>query len=147
MIGQTISHYRVVAKLGEGGMGAVYRAEDLILHREVALKFLPQGSAIDRNARARLLKEAQAASRLNHPNIATIYELNLDENSPFISMELVTGEMLRDHLRRSSPARQRDEVPQRLSHAFRAKHSLTHLAALVERSTGWPPGDRAIGGN
>jgi serine/threonine protein kinase/tetratricopeptide (TPR) repeat protein len=104
MIGQTISHYRVVAKLGEGGMGAVYRAEDLILHREVALKFLPQGSAIDRDARARLLKEAQAASRLNHPNIATIYELNLDEDSPFISMELVTGETLRDHLRRSSPA-------------------------------------------
>lgn len=104
MIGQTISHYRVVAKLGEGGMGAVYRAEDLILHREVALKFLPPGSAIDREARARLLKEAQAASRLNHPNIATIYELNLAEDSPFISMELVTGETLRDYLRHSTPA-------------------------------------------
>jgi non-specific serine/threonine protein kinase len=104
MIGQTISHYRVVAKLGEGGMGAVYHAEDLILHREVALKFLPHGSAIDRDARARLLKEAQAASRLNHPNIATIYELNLAEDSPFISMELVTGETLRDCLRRSNPA-------------------------------------------
>ncbi|MGC2619997.1 MAG: protein kinase [Acidobacteriaceae bacterium] len=103
MIGQTIAHYRVVARLGEGGMGAVYRAEDLILHREVALKFLPHGSAIDREARARLLKEAQAASRLNHPNIATIYELNATEDSPFISMELVAGETLRDHLRRSSP--------------------------------------------
>jgi serine/threonine protein kinase/Tfp pilus assembly protein PilF len=103
MIGQTISHYRILASLGEGGMGAVYRAEDLILHREVALKFLPQGSAIDRDARARLLKEAQAASRLNHPNIATIYELNAAEDLPFISMELVTGETLRDHLRRASP--------------------------------------------
>jgi serine/threonine protein kinase/tetratricopeptide (TPR) repeat protein len=104
MIGQTISHYRVLASLGEGGMGAVYRAEDLVLHREVALKFLPQGSAIDGDARARLLKEAQAASRLNHPNIATIYELNVAEDLPFISMELVTGETLRDYLRHSSPA-------------------------------------------
>jgi serine/threonine protein kinase len=69
MIGQTISHYRILSKLGEGGMGAVYRAEDLVLHREVALKFLPQGSAVDREARERLLKEAKAASRLNPPNI------------------------------------------------------------------------------
>jgi serine/threonine protein kinase/Flp pilus assembly protein TadD len=103
MIGQTISHYRILDKLGEGGMGAVYRAEDLILHREVALKFLPQGAAIDREARARFLLEAQAASRLNHPNIATIYELNADEDEPFIAMELVAGETLRDHLRRSTP--------------------------------------------
>jgi serine/threonine protein kinase/Flp pilus assembly protein TadD len=103
MIGQTISHYRILGKLGEGGMGAVYRAEDLVLHREVALKFLAQGSAMDREARARLLNEAQAASRLNHPNIATIYELNAAEDAPFISMELVSGETLRDHLRRSAP--------------------------------------------
>ena len=72
MIGQTVSHYRVVAKLGEGGMGAVYRAEDLILNREVALKFLPPSLAALPDARARLVKEAQTASRLNHPNIATI---------------------------------------------------------------------------
>jgi serine/threonine protein kinase/Flp pilus assembly protein TadD len=102
MIGQTISHYQVLGKLGEGGMGAVYRAEDLILHREVALKFLPHGSAMDREGRARLLKEAQAASRLNHPNIATIYELNVADDAPFISMELVSGETLRDCLRRSA---------------------------------------------
>jgi len=76
-------------------MGAVYRAEDLILHREVALKFLPPRFAADPEARARLLKEAQTASRLNHPNIATIYELNLAEEGPFISMELVSGQTLK----------------------------------------------------
>ena len=71
-IGQTIGHYRIHAKLGEGGMGAVYRAEDLSLGREVALKFLPAEMVADRKAGKRLLKEAQAASRLNHPNIATM---------------------------------------------------------------------------
>lgn len=98
MIGQTISHYRVGQKLGEGGMGAVYRAEDLILNREVALKFLPPNLAAAPDARTRLLKEAQTASRLNHPNIATIYELNLADEQPFISMELVSGRTLRDLL-------------------------------------------------
>jgi serine/threonine protein kinase/tetratricopeptide (TPR) repeat protein len=103
MIGQQISHYRVLARLGEGGMGAVYRAEDLVLQREVALKFLPPNVAAVPDARARLMKEAQAASRLNHPNIATIYELNVTEDAPFISMELVSGETLRDYLQRSTP--------------------------------------------
>ncbi|HZD45730.1 MAG TPA: serine/threonine-protein kinase, partial [Acidobacteriaceae bacterium] len=98
MIGQTISHYRIHAKLGEGGMGAVYRAEDLTLGRDVALKFLPADTAADPQARKRLLKEAQAASRLNHPNIATIYEVNATENTPFISMELVIGETLKETL-------------------------------------------------
>lgn len=98
MTGQTISHYRVLAKLGEGGMGAVYRAEDTILNREVALKFLPPSLAAHPDAHARLLKEAQTASRLNHPNIATIYELNLSGDQPFIAMELVTGKTLREIL-------------------------------------------------
>jgi serine/threonine protein kinase/Flp pilus assembly protein TadD len=102
MIGQTISHYHVVAKLGEGGMGAVYRAEDRILNREVALKFLPPSLAALPDARTRLLKEAQAASRLNHPNIATIYELNLAGDQPFISMELVSGRTLKDLLQHSA---------------------------------------------
>jgi serine/threonine protein kinase/Flp pilus assembly protein TadD len=102
MIGQTISHYRVLAKLGQGGMGAVYRAEDLILNREVALKFLPPSLAGLPDARARLLKEAQTASRLNHPNIATIYELNLAGDQPFISMELVSGRTLKDLLQHSA---------------------------------------------
>jgi non-specific serine/threonine protein kinase len=103
LIGQTISHYRIHAKLGEGGMGAVYRAEDLTLGRDVALKFLPADTAADPQARKRLLKEAQAASRLNHPNIATIYEVNATENTPFISMELVIGETLKQTLLHAAP--------------------------------------------
>ncbi len=102
MIGQTISHYRIAAKLGEGGMGAVYRAEDVKLQREVALKFLPGDLAADAEARKRLVKEARAASRLNHPNIGTIYEVNDEGETPFIAMELVKGESLKQMLRRGS---------------------------------------------
>ncbi len=90
--------------LGEGGMGAVYRAEDLTLGRDVALKFLPAETAADPQARKRLLKEAQAASRLNHPNIATIYEVNATEAVPFISMELVTGQTLKQTLLHAAQA-------------------------------------------
>ena len=102
MIGETISHYRITAKLGEGGMGAVYRAEDLKLQREVALKFLPGELAADAEARKRLVKEARAASRLNHPNIGTIYEVNDEGDTPFIAMELVKGESLKQMLQRGS---------------------------------------------
>jgi serine/threonine protein kinase/Flp pilus assembly protein TadD len=107
LIGQTISHYSILAELGEGGMGAVYRAQDLKLGREVALKFLPAGMAADPQSRKRLLKEAQAASRLNHPNIATIYEVNESESTPFLAMELVQGETLKQILQRGAlkPAR------------------------------------------
>jgi TolB-like protein/Flp pilus assembly protein TadD len=102
LIGQTISHYRIHAKLGEGGMGAVYRAEDLSLGRDVALKLLPADTAADPQARKRLVREAQAASRLNHPNIATIYEVNATDTLPFISMELVPGETLKQILLRAA---------------------------------------------
>jgi len=104
LIGQNISHYHIVTKLGEGGMGAVYRAQDLTLGRDVALKFLPAGMAADHQARKRLVKEAQAASRLNHPNIATIYEVNESEETPFIAMELVPGESLKQILQRGALA-------------------------------------------
>jgi len=97
-IGQTISHYKVTGQLGAGGMGVVYRAQDLILHRDIALKFLPADLVADPAAHQRLLKEAQAASRLNHPNIATIYEVGEAEGVPFIAMELVDGENLRELL-------------------------------------------------
>jgi serine/threonine protein kinase/Flp pilus assembly protein TadD len=102
MIGQTISHYRITAKLGEGGMGAVYRADDVILQRPVALKFLPAEFSEDKQARQRLLNEARAASRLNHSNIATIYEVDESGDVPFIAMELVTGESLKQMLLRGA---------------------------------------------
>ena len=96
MVGQTISHYRVSAKLGEGGMGEVYLATDTSLDRKVALKFLPEALSRDREARDRLLREAKAASKLNHTNIVTIYAVEEHNDRDFIAMEYVSGQTLTD---------------------------------------------------
>ena len=128
MIGQTISHYKILEKLGEGGMGVVYKAEDTKLRRVVALKFLPQQLTANQAERARFLQEAQAAATLNHPNVCTIYRVDEFESQQFIEMEYVDGGTMRSKL----PVQKTEEA---LSYAVQIGEALieAHSKGIVHR--------------
>jgi serine/threonine protein kinase len=135
LIGKKVSHYRVLEVIGGGGMGVVYKAEDLKLGRQVALKFLPEELASDPAALHRFEREARAASALSHPNICTIHEVEEHEQNPFIVMELLEGETLREVISRSGPVKSPFELEKLLDLAIQISEGLdaAHRQGIVHR--------------
>jgi len=123
MIGKTISHYKILEKIGEGGMGVVYKAEDTKLKRTVALKFLPKEYTKDKKARERFKREAQSAAALNHPNIVTIHEINEYEDQTYMAMEYVEGNSLRDEINKGPlPSDQIREITTQICAGLKEAH-------------------------
>jgi serine/threonine protein kinase len=123
MIGRTVPHYRIIEKLGAGGMGEVYRAEDTNLHRQVAIKVLPDEFAHDAERLARFQREAELLSSLNHPNIATLYGLEESDGKRFIVMELVDGETLAQRIARGPlPVDEALEICRQIAEGLEAAH-------------------------